>query len=413
MTCPAPTRSTRHILAYLHAFADKHDIRRHCRFACRVQQATYDEAEQCWQVRYTQLASGEEHTERYADVVAASGLNGRSSAHIPPELAAQCEAAGLPYCHSSAIKRPCEYAHKRVLVVGLGVSGGDMAAQLAQHAERVYVAARTPQYFLPELVWGQPIDRLVGGDMPNVSALPRWLADAVLWAGTKVLRRVERRLTAPYVEVGLKRPEASIMASFPIPDDGSLYAALKEGKVQLRNAVRSFSAGSVQYAAEGAAVRGVDSDRIDCVVFCTGYRFLHPYLPDSLTPRPRRPVHIPTGRYPDVGQLTAHTLTSSLTFLLFSPHNAHLYSMTEVQAGFDWMVFQDQAVAIVATILARRQRTERARRFDRVVAFPNIAFTAMLLGDQHEFRPNEEMVAEQSLYTKFIRQYVAWLEGTK
>ena len=401
----------RHMLAYLNHFADKHDIRQHCRFGCLVEQTAFDEQQQCWQVRYKLLATGEERTERFADVIAASGLNGRSSAHIPDELKAQCESAGLPYCHTATVKQPSSFAHKRVLVVGLGISGADMAAQLAQKAEKVFVSVRTPQYITPISLYGQPLDWIAGGDLPNVAALPRWLADAVLGAANGLLSRLQLAMTSPWLKHGLKRPDCSFLSKFPVADDGTFWAAVEQGKVELRNETQSFSAGKAHYIRDGATVNSVQSDDIDCVVFSTGYRFLHPYLPQPLALKPRRPVHIPTGRYPDAGQLTPHTLTTDTTFLLFSTRNSHLYFMTEVQAGFDWLVFRDQAATIVATILARRQHSDRIRRFNRVIAFPNVAFTGPLLGGEHKYRPNEEMVVEKSLYSNFLKQYVAWVEG--
>ena len=402
----------RHMLAYLNHFADKHDIRQHCRFGCLVEQTAFDEQQQCWQVRYKLLATGEERTERFADVIAASGLNGRSSAHIPDELKAQCESAGLPYCHTATVKQPSSFAHKRVLVVGLGISGADMAAQLAQHAEKTYVSCRSPQLITPMTLYGQPLDRIGGNDLPNIAALPRWAATAVLWLGMKLLIWIEDTMSAPWLKFGLKRPKHGLFGKFPVADVGMFYAAVEQGRVQLRNEVQSFSEGRVHYATTNTAIdNSVESDDIDCVVFATGYRFLHPYLPESLRPRTRRPVYIPTGRYPDLGEVTPFSLTTSTTFLLFSTHNSHLYFMTEVQAGFDWLVFQEQAKAIAATILARRQRSERILRFDRVIAFPNLAFTNPFLCGMRPFRPNEEMVVEKGLYSQFLKQYEAWLDG--
>lgn len=406
----------RELLIYLNQYADKHDLRRHCRFGRRVEQATFDEQQQCWTVRYRQLASGEEREERFADLVAATGANASSGAWIPDDLASQCKAAQLPYCHAAAVKQPADYSNKRVLVVGLGITGADLATQLALHTDKVYLAVRTPPYIVTIAIYGQPLDKLIGGDMPNLTALPKWASRAVLWCAGGLLKRVVSAMTTPWEQYGLKRPEYSPLDRVPVADDGSFRAALRDGRVRLRNQAGSFSAGRVHYdnTPEKAGVDcAVDNDDIDCVVFCTGYNIHHPFLPSDLAPGTRRPVHIPTGRYPDLGQLTPHTQTSNLTFLLFSPRNAHLYFMTEVHAGFAWMVFQEQAKAIVATIVARKAGTERIRRFDRVVAFPNIAFTGPLLGGEHVFVAGEEMVAEQSLYSAFLRQYVAWVESGK
>ena len=235
-------------------------------------------------------------------------------------------------------------------MVGLGISGSDMAGQLAQHAERVFVAVRTPQYIIPITVLGQPLDKIAGGDLPNLTALPHWLASAVLWASGGILEYVQRRMTESWLRLGLKRPDGSIFSKFPVADDkdNTFYNAVDQGKVELRNEVKSFSPnGTVHYINNdnhtGATTNTIQTDTIDCVVFCTGYSFLHPYLPPHLSPRPRRPIHIPTGRYPDVGELSYYTMTSDTTFLIVSPYCRQLYFMTEVQAGYDWMVFQDQA----------------------------------------------------------------------
>ena len=409
--------TNRDVLAYHNRFADKHDIRRHCRFGCRVEEATFDDAKQCWSVQYEEMASGEERTELFSDVIAASGQNSRSSAHIPSELRTQCESAGIPYCHSSAIKQPAVYANKRVLVVGLGVSGSDMAAQLVRHTDCVFIAVRSSQYFMNVRLFGQQtLDCWAGGDLPPLASLPAWMARLAQRGGGELLERVAAMWSAPWEKLGLKRPSYLPSDKVPVADEGGvLRAAVQEGRAHLRNQVRSFSPGKVHYnnATDTAAVNTtVESDDIDSVVFCTGYRLIHPYLPQELAPHPRRPVHIPTGRYPDLGQLTPHTLTSSLTFLILSPSNRHLYFMTEAQAGFAWMIFQQQAKAIVAVLLARREQRERAVRFDRVVEFPNVAFGGPLLhGADWQFRPNDERVVEPGLYKTFLRQFVSWIEG--
>ena len=105
-------------------------------------------------------------------------------------------------------------------------------------------------------------------------------------------------------------PQHGLLAKLPSVDDGELMKAIKQGKVQLRNHVQSFTPGKVHYnnAASSAAVdTAIEGDDIDTVVFCTGYHNIHPYLPANLEPATRHPVHIPTGRFPDLGQPTPHT----------------------------------------------------------------------------------------------------------
>ena len=205
----------RHVLRYLNTFADKHNIGPHCRFGCRVEQSTFDNDKQCWVVRYKVLASGEVRTESFSELIAASGLNGRSSGEIPADLQAKCEAAQVPFCHVSAVKQPAAYANKRVLIVGLSISGSDLAAQLAQHAERVFLSVRSPTFIVPQTLWGKPLDALAGGDLPNVAALPQWLASPVLWAGGGMLRWMENGMAKSWAEFGMKKPKLGAMEKFP------------------------------------------------------------------------------------------------------------------------------------------------------------------------------------------------------
>ena len=167
------------VLEYLNHYADKHGIRQHCRFGCRVEQATFDEAKRCWCVIYKEVASGVERTECFSDLIAASGLSGRQGANIPAELAKQCESAGIPYCHSSAIKQPASYANKRMLVVGLGFSGADMASQLAEHASAVVASVRSRQYVMSmDDRRGAVGPGFLASSGPDISGLPRLDGDS-------------------------------------------------------------------------------------------------------------------------------------------------------------------------------------------------------------------------------------------
>ena len=403
-----------HILAYLNHFADKHDIRQHCRFGCRVEQATFDEAVQCWSVWYKEVASGEERTERFADLIAASGIGGRKGANLPTALAAQCESAGIPYCHTSAVKQPASYADKRVLVVGFGFSGIDMASQLSPHASSVVISVRTQQYVMSMDVGGTAWDVAFAQPVADITGLPQWMAITLEWENRARMRGVRDAISKPWAEVGVIPPQHELLHKLSSVDDGELMKAIKAGKVQLRNKVKAFSPGKAHYdnTAHTAAVDStVESDDIDSVIFCTGYRYTHSYLPSDLEPSTREPAHINTGRYPNLGEPTPRMLTSTLTFHIISPRNSHLYFMTELQGGYDWLLFRDEARAIATTIIARREQRARVGQFDRVVGYPNVPFHGMWLRGEVEWRTNDELVVDKRYYASFLTEYVEWVEG--
>ena len=367
------------VQAYLQQLAVRHGLLPHCRFGCRVEQAEFDSAAGCWSVRYRVLGSDEEVVERFSDLIAASGLNSRDSAVMPPQLVQQCRAAGLRCLHSAEAAKDWEqFRGQRVLVVGLSISGCDVAAELSKVAACTLLAARTSQYILPLSVAGVALDRIAGGDLPDLTRLPLWLSSAVLVLGGWLLRGVQWLLAREGEKLGLQRPQHSLLDKFPIADD-DFKRAVRAGRVQLRPEVRAFSPGRVEYVRHSAAVLSrAQDDAVDAVVFATGYRFLHPFLPEQLRPAAVAPAVIHTGRRPSLAGPGLLTQTSSLSLLLFSPACPHLYFIPETTAGFAWPAFPHQARALVALLQARRAGSPQAARFDRVLSYPNPALSGPL-----------------------------------
>jgi cation diffusion facilitator CzcD-associated flavoprotein CzcO len=398
---------------YLQDYAEKHRLRQNIRFRCRVEQAQYLHESQRWSVRYRQLdLNTEQETDEFSDVITATGQNNRASADIPDSLKQQAKQAGIQVQHSSQFRHHSEYDNKRVLVLGMGISGACIATEVSKSAKATLMSVRTPQYILPLWFLGYPLDQLAGGDLPNLTSLPHWLSSAVLWLGRHVLRMVEHMMANSVEALGIRRPTHSLLDKAPVADDGSFQAALKDRRIVLRPEVAAFKDGRAEYVARGnrAVEVDVDSEEIDCVIFATGFRYIYPYLPSDLAPTTTKPMVIDTGRRPSACIVTTKTLTSSLSMLIISPSNRHLYFMTEVtQAGSSWPIFVREARAIVALLRARRRGSDRAARFDRVRAYPNIPLNAPLLQGQF-WKHADEYFVERSLYVQFITEFVQWIE---
>ena len=397
-------------LSYLQHFAERHGLLPHCRFGCKVEQADYNAAQHCWTVRSRKLGSGEVVVESFSDLIAASGLNNLDSAARPAELVKQCEAAGLRCLHSAEVAKDWQLLRgQRVLVVGLSISGCDIAAEASKLAASTVLAARTSQYVLPMTLLGVTLDRLAGGDLPDLTRLPGWLSSALLFLGARLLRGVEWLLANEGEQLGLQRPRHSLLDKFPIADD-DFKRAVRAGRVQLRPEVQSFSRGRVRYVDDTQAVlTAVREDDIDVVVLATGYRFLHPYLPEELRPASVQPAVICTGRQPSLALPTAVSRTSSLSLLLFSPVNPQLYFMSETTAGMAWPNFAPQARALVSLLVRRRSASRRAARFDRVLSYPNPPLHGPFNGGAY-WKETDEFTVERSLYQRLLSEFVKWLE---
>ncbi|HXI56095.1 MAG TPA: NAD(P)/FAD-dependent oxidoreductase [Polyangia bacterium] len=161
--------------------------------------------------------------------------------------------------HSAAYRSAERYAGKRVLVVGLGNSGGEIAVDLAEQRAHAEIAVRSPVNVVPLDFLGMPIQRAT----ILISFLPLFIRD---WIGRLVSRLAFGDLRA----LGLRRPQQGPMTQIvkrgriPLIDVGTL-ALVRQGRIRLRPDVQQFEGDD--------AIRFVDGDvqTFDAVVLATGY----------------------------------------------------------------------------------------------------------------------------------------------
>jgi cation diffusion facilitator CzcD-associated flavoprotein CzcO len=142
---------------------------------------------------------------------------------------------GGPILHSSAYRNPAPFAGKRVLVVGYGNSGSEIALDLAEAGTDVSLSARSPVNIVPRELFGVPI--------LFFPAAEQWLPP-----------RVADALNAPLIrfaigsieKLGLKRSPKGPLQSIaedrrvPLVEIGTLDA-IRAGRIKLRGDVASFS----------------------------------------------------------------------------------------------------------------------------------------------------------------------------
>lgn len=196
-------------------------------------------------------------------VVVATSLN--SEPHVP------CWPGRERYrgvvSHSSQYRNGKPYTGERMLVVGMGNSGAEIAIDLWEHGARPTLAVRGPVNIIPRDLLGLPVLAISA----PLSKLPPRLAD---------------QLTAPLVRltigdlsrVGLRKahrgPFCQIRetARIPVLDVGTLRL-IRQGAVQVRPGIERFTDTGVVFT------DGRDED-FHAVILATGYRpniasFLH------------------------------------------------------------------------------------------------------------------------------------------
>lgn len=242
------------MIAYLEQYAAHFGLEP--RFGARVRAIRRDA--DGWQTRTDDVVYRSRH------VVVATGYTRTPNRPTWPGL----EAFGAPILHSSEYRDGRAWADRRVLVVGFGNSGGEIAIDLCEHGARPTLAVRGQVNVLPRDFLGIPI--LAWGIA--LAFLPIRLADAIARLVARVsIGRLDRLglRALPYGPMTQVRRHGRI----PLLDIGTA-ARIRRGEIEVAPGVESFVPGAVRFA-DG-------SERpFDAVVLATGYR---PALADFLEP---------------------------------------------------------------------------------------------------------------------------------
>ncbi len=186
---------------------------------------------------------------RGAAVVMATGI---MSKPVTPPIAGRDAFAG-EIIHSVSYRRPEPFAGKRVLVVGVGNSGGEIASELGQAGIETTILVRRGANVVPRQIAGIPIQYMAA----TVRHLPRGARQRV----ATLVQKISEWRNGPPV---LPRPPWTALDSIPIIGF-HLVNAIRAGKVALK-------LGTIDHLERGGAVFSDGSrGEFDAIILATGF----------------------------------------------------------------------------------------------------------------------------------------------
>jgi cation diffusion facilitator CzcD-associated flavoprotein CzcO len=164
-----------------------------------------------------------------------------------------------PVLHSSDYRDGQPFRGRRVLVVGFGNSGGEIAIDLCEHGAEPSIAIRGPVNVVPRELFGIPIQAV----SLVQSRLPPRVADMV---SRPMLRLVMGDLSRLGLEKGSEGPMTQIRrrGRIPLIDVGTI-ALIRDGRIAVCPGVKSFTA-------DGVVFTDGTQRALDAVILATGYR---------------------------------------------------------------------------------------------------------------------------------------------
>ncbi|XP_077441050.1 flavin-containing monooxygenase 5-like isoform X2 [Vanacampus margaritifer] len=256
------------VLLYLRLYARSFGLLQHIRFQTTVvgvRQTPDFAATGRWEVE-TEHCDGRRECHVFDAVMVCTGHY--TTPHLPLSDFPGIESFEGKYFHTWEYRNPEGLQGKRVVVVGMGNSGGDIAVDISRVAEKVYLSTRSGAWVLSRVGLGGLPQDLFGNS--RMDALKMKLFPS------RVNQMMEKELNRAFDHqlYGI-RPKHTYVSQVPVVND-DLPARIISGRVQIKPNLKRFTASDAIFD-DGSVIH-----EVDVVVFATGYGSSFPFLPPDL-----------------------------------------------------------------------------------------------------------------------------------
>jgi len=271
--------------------------------------------------------------------------------------------------HAAQYRHPSQFDGKRVLIVGAGNSGCDIAVDAIHHGESCDLSMRRGYYFVPKYVFGKPADTL-GGAIKLPMALKRIVDGAIL-----------KWFVGNPQKYGFPKPDYKLYESHPIVNSLVLYHA-GHGDITIRPDIDRFEGKTVHF-------RDGTSQDYEMILAATGYKLDYPFIDKDL--------------------LNWQGDAPHLYLNCMHPERDDLFVLGMVEAsGLGWQGRHEQAEMVVRYIEGLKAGTDGARELHDTKAK---GFERATGGMNYIDLPRMAYYVDKATYRKAVTGWIAKLGG--
>ncbi|GGV35999.1 flavin-binding monooxygenase [Kitasatospora herbaricolor] len=259
------------VAAYLRSFAESTGLLPHIELRTEVVDVRQG-ADEVWTVT-SRDARGVEAVRRFDQVIVASGHH--SVPALPNPLPPGADSFTGTILHSMDYLDGRDFAGQSVVVVGLGASAVDIAADLSRHAAQTVISVRRGLHIVPKQLYGMSVDLIAEAPWftgKSFEEQRRFVEEALL---------VARGRLSDY---GLPEPDHQIFSSAVTISD-EILSRIRHGAVTPKPAIAALHGDRVSFT-DGTSVEA------DAIVYCTGFHMAFPFLPAGCPAAPQGPVEL-------------------------------------------------------------------------------------------------------------------------
>jgi len=189
------------------------------------------------------------------NVIIATGVNRiRTSPTLPGQEKYKGE-----IIHSRVYKNPHPYRDKKVLVVGMGNTGAEIALDLSEKDVTSHLSVRGEIGLIPRDVNGQPVQLTA----KKLAKLPFGFGD---WLGTQIRKMIIGDMSKYGLKISKMHPAVQLTKTgkTPVIDIGTAQA-IKDGKIKVHPAIK-------QITSQGVIFEDNTEEDFDAIILATGYK---------------------------------------------------------------------------------------------------------------------------------------------